>query len=162
VDGLWIDMNEAANFGNGPAGNPSNPVNNPPYAINNMGHKKPLNTKTLPMDAKHGWGIKTYLEYDVHNLYGMGEAIVTRQALEQHKGTRSFVLSRSTFVGTGAHAAHWLGDNEATWDDMRLSISGVLSMNLFGIPMGELPHTPYEQGKTVPGRVGSGWWSRFA
>ena len=83
-----------------------NPTN-PPYTINNFDSKAPLNTKTLDMDALHMDG--TVLEYNAHNLYSLSEAIATSNALENLKKKRSFVLSRSTFPGSGTHTGHWTG-----------------------------------------------------
>lgn len=56
------------------------------------------------------------------------------RAMEQLTGKRSFVFSRSTFVGSGARAGHWLGDNSADWEQLRQSVIGMLEFNLFGIP----------------------------
>jgi alpha-glucosidase (family GH31 glycosyl hydrolase) len=47
---------------------------------------------------------------------------------------RSLVLPRSTFVGSGQWGGHWLGDNEATWHEMKRSIIGMIQFNWFGIP----------------------------
>jgi len=44
-------------------------------------------------------------------------------------------LSRSTFAGLGKWGAHWLGDNQSTWQSLLSSIAGILDMNLFGIPL---------------------------
>ena len=80
----------------------------PPYAINNFGFNASLNHRTLDMDATHLDG--AVLEYNAHNLYGLSEARATSSALEGVKGTRSFVISRSTFPGSGAYTGHWTGE----------------------------------------------------
>jgi len=107
--------------------------NDPPYRIDNAANGSPLNTLTLDMDTIHG--DSGYIEYNVHNMYGLSESMATKVALESTMNTRSFVLSRSTFSGSGHHTGHWLGDNWSTWDSMAASIPGLLAMNMFGIPL---------------------------
>ena len=69
-------------------------------------------------------------------LAGFTEAIATQTALESLRSNiRSFVLSRSTFAGSGVHTAHWLGDNSATFGDMYMSIPGLLNFQLFGVTL---------------------------
>lgn len=58
----------------------------------------------------------------------------TRDVLEQQSDKRPFLVSRSTFASSGKYTSHWLGDNYRTWDYMRYSISGIMNMNMFGIP----------------------------
>jgi alpha-glucosidase (family GH31 glycosyl hydrolase) len=116
----------------------SNQYDFPPYAINNDGSNQALGHKTLPPSAMHyledsnGWDLK---EYDVHNLYGLLEARVTAKSLSELRDARPFVLSRSTFPSHGTHAAHWQGDNAATWADLKASSIAVMNFNMYGIPM---------------------------
>ncbi|KAM4874063.1 maltase-glucoamylase [Thomomys bottae] len=130
-DGIWIDMNEVANFVDGSiSGCATNTLNYPPFTPRVLDRK--LFSKTLCMDAVQQWG----KQYDVHNLYGYSMAIATEEAVKAvFPGKRSFILTRSTFAGSGKFAAHWLGDNTATWNDLQWSIPGMLEFNLFGIPM---------------------------
>ena len=83
------------------------------------------------MDALFKEGV----HYDVHSMYGWWEAKATQKAVRQMTGERGLVLTRSTFVGSGAFAAHWLGDNFGEWDNLKTSIIGMLEMNQFGIPL---------------------------
>ncbi len=47
------------------------------------------------------------------------------RALKTVREQRPFVLSRSTFAGSGLFSAHWTGDNRATFTDMYYSIPGL-------------------------------------
>ncbi|ORX87591.1 hypothetical protein BCR32DRAFT_227910 [Anaeromyces robustus] len=144
TDGNWIDMNEAANFCNGACDTPYDDApfvlgefnpRTPPFAISHFGtnSKAHLKTKNLDMDAKYYGGL---IDYDIHNIYGHMEAIVTNKALLNIDPVkRPFLLSRSTFPGTGKYAAHWLGDNHSDWEHLYYSISGMLNFQFFGIPM---------------------------
>eukprot|EP00833_Pecoramyces_ruminatium_P009629 jgi/Orpsp1_1/1183661/evm.model.c7180000086195.1 len=143
TDGNWFDMNEAANFCNGEcAGSKTttnykfgifNP-NNPPYGIfDHKSNATPLNYKNMDMDATYYGGL---IEYDIHNIYGHMESVVSYQAfLNIDPVKRPFILSRSTFSGSGKYVAHWLGDNYSTWDYLGISIPGMLNFQMFGIPL---------------------------
>ncbi|XP_041323927.1 sucrase-isomaltase, intestinal [Pyrgilauda ruficollis] len=129
-DGIWIDMNEVCNFVQGSKkGCADNELNYPPYTPRIL--DRVMYSKTLCLDAVQSWG----KQYDVHNLYGYSMTLSTRKAIEAlFPGKRSFLISRSTFAGSGKHGGHWLGDNAATWDQLKWAIPGMLEFNLFGIP----------------------------
>ncbi|KAG9157382.1 hypothetical protein Leryth_024884 [Lithospermum erythrorhizon] len=155
VDGLWIDMNEASNFCSGLCTLPEGRIcpngtgpgwiccldcknitstrwDEPPYKINASGIQVPIGYKTIATSAYHYNGV---LEYDAHSIYGFSQSVATHKALQGLQGKRPFILSRSTFVGSGRYAAHWTGDNKGTWDDLKYSISTMLNFGIFGVPM---------------------------
>uniref|UniRef100_A0A8C2FQH2 Lysosomal alpha-glucosidase n=1 Tax=Cyprinus carpio TaxID=7962 RepID=A0A8C2FQH2_CYPCA len=130
VDGLWIDMNEPSNFVQGSVdGCPDSDLEKPPYTPGVIGGQ--LNAGTLCVSAQQ------YLSshYNLHNLYGLTEAIATHRALLKVKSTRPFVLSRSSFPGLGRFSAHWTGDVRSDWEQLRFSIPGVLLFGLYGVPL---------------------------
>lgn len=155
VDGLWIDMNEASNFCNGLCTLPEGRIcpngtgpgwiccldcknitktqwDDPPYKINASGTQVPIGYKTIATSAYHYNGV---LEYDAHSIYGFSQTVATHRGLLALEGKRPFILSRSTYVGSGHYAAHWTGDNKGTWADLKYSISTMLNFGIFGVPM---------------------------
>ncbi|ESP05175.1 hypothetical protein LOTGIDRAFT_227855 [Lottia gigantea] len=145
-DGLWIDMNEPANFGtneerpfNWPEKDkpywslkcPTNKWDDPPYKpISVYGPR--LSEKTVCMVSLQNNGV--YRHYDVHSLYGWSQTEPTLRALQTASGKRGMVISRSTYPGSGQYAGHWLGDNDSSWKHLYDSIIGIIEFNLFGIP----------------------------
>lgn len=130
-DGVWLDMNEPSNFVDGSySGCPSNStLDNPPY-VPHVDDSK-LSAKTICASARQ------YISshYNVHNLYGLSEVIITNKVISQLRKKRPFIISRSTFPSSGKYGGHWLGDNYSQWPDMHYSIIGILNFNMFGVPL---------------------------
>uniref|UniRef100_A0A0M3KE34 Maltase-glucoamylase n=1 Tax=Anisakis simplex TaxID=6269 RepID=A0A0M3KE34_ANISI len=150
-DGIWIDMNEPANFRTNegsfglndvtdlqslhcPLSGSDSEFDKPPFETANVYYFNygSLSTKTICMLALSNRG--TQRVYDTKNLYGLSEAIATRKAIHEATGRRGVIISRSSYPSLGHYAGHWLGDNSAHWADLRTSVIGVQEFNLFGIP----------------------------
>ncbi|XP_005001486.1 lysosomal alpha-glucosidase isoform X2 [Cavia porcellus] len=129
-DGMWIDMNEPANFVKGSEhGCPDNELENPPYVPGVVDGS--LQAATI-CASSHQF-LSTH--YNLHNLYGLTEAIASSRALVKVRGTRPFVISRSTFAGHGQYAGHWTGDVWSNWEQLSYSVAEVLQFNLLGVPL---------------------------
>lgn len=108
VDGIWNDMNEPADASN--------------------------DEKTLPQNSIHrDDNGNIYLHKEVHNLYGLMEAMSTYDGMTNiKKGERPFILTRAAFAGTQRYAALWTGDNSSVWEHLELSIPMFLNLGLSG------------------------------
>ena len=111
IDGVWIDLNEPS-------------IILPPNV-------------PFPEDLLHVGGddlpADTHARY--HNAYGLLMSQATLDGMKTARpDRRPFLLSRSTFLGGHRYAAMWTGDNSATWDHLRWSVSMTLNMGLSGQP----------------------------
>ena len=80
------------------------------------------------IQGEHG----EYRFYDTHNLYGLSESKPTMLAVHESTGKRGFVVSRSTYPSSNKYAAHWHGDNYASWEELHQSIIAMLEFSLYG------------------------------
>lgn len=109
-DGLWNDMNEPTVF------MPDGPGVIPDYVTANL--EGNIGT--------HGSG--------AHNTYGMQMARATRAGLkEAYPDKRPFTLTRAAYAGAQRYTASWTGDNDSSWDQLRLSVSMLLNLGLSGM-----------------------------
>lgn len=107
-------------------------INYPPYVINNDQGNHDLATHAVSPNATHADGT---IEYDVHNLYGLLQTKATYHALtEIFPNKRPFIISRSTYSGSGKYTGHWGGDNASKWAYAYFSIPQALTLGMLGIP----------------------------
>lgn len=95
----------------------------PAYEVRN--HIGELNTQTIYLNTSNYDGTR---QYDTHNLYGHMMAMTTQKSMVTRRPeVRPFVLTRSTWAGTGRKVSHWFGDNASDWEHYRTSIRQMLS-----------------------------------
>lgn len=94
-------------------------------------------------DALHHGGVE---HRDMHNLNGALFHNATVQGLTQRgkavygsDGDRPFVLSRAFFAGSQRIGPIWTGDNAATWEQLRVSVPMLLSINMAGLSFAGVP-----------------------
>src|SRR5947199_9511004 len=85
-------------------------------------------------------GLTEYRQVDTHarylNIYGMQMARATFEGLNRIRpNARPFVLTRAGYAGVQRYSAIWTGDNVASWDHLRLSITMLLNLGVSGVPL---------------------------
>ncbi|KAF8384643.1 hypothetical protein PRIPAC_73785 [Pristionchus pacificus] len=154
-DGAWIDMNEPQVFYTRntpherdpregryplvcPKTGPDAKWDSPPYPTHSVFYWSEIEKDSfLAQESLCLSGMtqrRTNRVYNTHNLYGWSESRTTSAVMKKTTGRRSNVIARSTFASSGRFTGHWLGDNSATWNDLRTSISEVMEFNMFGLP----------------------------
>lgn len=112
VSGIWNDMNEPAIF-------------------------ERLD-KTMPPDVMHridepGLAPRAATHAEIHNVYGMENSRATFDGLlKLRPNERPFVLTRASYAGGQRYAFTWTGDNQATWDQLRLATPQLLNLGMSG------------------------------
>ncbi|AQR96593.1 glycoside hydrolase family 31 protein [Clostridium saccharoperbutylacetonicum] len=104
VSGIWNDMNEPASF-NGP----------------------------LPDDVMFNNDGILVTHKEVHNIYGHMMAKATYEGLKKATGKRPFIVTRACYAGTQKYSTVWTGDNQSTWEHLRMSIPMLMNLGLSGM-----------------------------
>lgn len=112
ISGFWVDMNEPAIF------------------------ETP--TKTMPLTTMHriegdDFASRPAPHSEVHNVYGMQNSRATYEGLlKLRPNVRPFVMTRASFAGGQRFAVTWTGDNNSTWDHLKLAVQQMLNLGLSG------------------------------
>ncbi len=142
-DGIWLDMNEPASFCDGEC-NLDGPTRKPTEVGNQAfwdlpyvpGHAN-IQLRALPLDAKHYAASPEeeplQIQYNLHSMFGHTQIRRTSEYFDKRQ-RRPFIISRSTFVGSGKYGSHWLGDNWSRWEFLKHSVVGIYNFHMFGIP----------------------------
>ena len=104
ISGIWNDMNEPASF-NGPL----------PYDVI-------FNEDGLEVTHK-----------EIHNIYGHMMSKATYEGIKIATNKRPFVITRACYSGTQKYSTVWTGDNQSTWEHLRVSIPMLMNLGLSGM-----------------------------
>lgn len=104
VSGIWNDMNEPASF-KGP----------------------------LPDDVMFDEDGLLVTHKEAHNVYGHLMAKATYEGLRKHSDKRPFVVTRACYAGSQKYSTIWTGDNQSTWEHLRMSLPMLMNLGLSGM-----------------------------
>lgn len=137
ADGLILDWNTPINFADNLCQNMAND-----YKWNYF-YFSLLNDNNPCLDVKFSQSnlfpsnlsiIGPYLS--LHNLYGFKHMeAVYKKLINSNYPKRPFIMSMSTFIGSGRFGGHLSSHINSTWEMLRLSVKQMLDFSLFAIPM---------------------------
>ena len=104
VSGIWNDMNEPASF-NGP----------------------------LPDDVVFNNDGTLVTHKEIHNVYGHMMDKATYEGIKSATNKRPFVVTRACYAGSQKYATVWTGDNQSTWEHLRMSLPMLMNLGLSGM-----------------------------
>lgn len=104
VSGIWNDMNEPASF-NGP----------------------------LPDDVMFDYDGTKIEHKEAHNIYGHFMDKATFEGIKKETKKRPFVVTRACYAGTQKYSTIWTGDNQSTWEHLRMSVPMLMNLGLSGM-----------------------------
>lgn len=130
--GVWLDMNELANFCDGACQAPSSPSTfdyskDLPYQPGSDN----IERHTISLNATHHGNLT---EANVHAFNAFLETYATHEFLKDKK-LRPFIITRSSTLGSSKYGYHWTGDNYASWEFLKGSIADNLVNQMFGFQM---------------------------
>lgn len=109
IAGFWNDMNEPAAF-------------------------SPAGSTTIPVTTRHSLEGRGGDHHEAHNVYGLLMARASTEGLlALRPDTRPVVITRSGWAGVQRYATSWTGDNQSTWESLRLTVPMVLGLGLSGV-----------------------------
>ncbi|WP_305085686.1 TIM-barrel domain-containing protein [uncultured Clostridium sp.] len=104
VSGIWNDMNEPASF-NG----------------------------SLPDDVVFDNDGILVTHKEIHNVYGHMMDKATYEGIKKATNKRPFIVTRACYAGTQKYATVWTGDNQSTWEHLRMSLPMLMNLGLSGM-----------------------------
>jgi len=131
-DGVWLDMNEATSFCEGPCFWDQTAEQPVQQRLKYIPTGRNLESQSIALDAVHSDGTT---ELDVHSLYSVQQAEATNRYFKNTLKKRPLIISRSNFAGQGKYASRTLGDNFSTGHYMAYSVTGVMAANIAGTPL---------------------------
>ena len=147
-DGIWFDMNEVASLNRnskciGEEAEKCDKKDNYyyyddlPYLPGYDGDKR-TNMAAGSINENgllYGNNEKKYAIYNTKPILSYKQVEMTYNYLKNGEKIRPFIISRSATFGTGKYCGHWLGDNHASYEDMKNSLNGIFHFDIFGQPI---------------------------